>query len=277
MFNVAEDDYIKHQDLFPDFLRSTAESYNEYLESHEEIFFMFNQHLKYFPVINSWRIDIFGIWDICRMSVICAHAVYFEKLKDMFSESNISEEIIYYSGIVEYYLENFMYRSFGLLEKMAHAINITMGLGLSERMVSYHKVKDLMTREYPNHDITKELNKFENDCDILSDVRETRNAITHRSDPLSPGFVFEEIEFGPKEREPWENGLTRMRAQVFNQKDAKLDTDRYLDITIKFFFAISKVTGLVFLNILYEIDERFQNEQEHFHGIDFKQDDSNDN
>ena len=81
MFNVSEEHYIKYQLQYPDELLSTSQIYNSFKNMHEEVFFYLNEHLKLFPLLDSWRIEICYIWDVCRMSMICATTLYEEDVK----------------------------------------------------------------------------------------------------------------------------------------------------------------------------------------------------
>lgn len=269
MFNVDMEEYIKYQHKYPDVLGKVAEAYNKYEEAHPPIFLALNQHLKIFPVLNSWRIEICYIWDFCRMSMICAYTIYKGEFYDKFKvvpgkklDREIDGEMIFELQKFEYYLENVIYRTFSILEKYAHGVNLLLDLGLTEREISYARVKSKLYNEHGSHELTRAIKRFEKNEEVLKIIRETRNALTHRQDPLNPSFVNEDLEIDLEEKLP--ERPEKIIANIYAQKDPFLNTDKFFKTTDTFYHVLTKFIEHSLLEILRVLNDRFQEEQDFY-------------
>lgn len=199
MFNIDEEKYEKYDSFFPDELANIADNFNDFENETDEILLFFNQYLKFFPVINKWRIDVFNCWDICRRSLVCASQVYKEELEGIFTQIDIyTKERIYYESIVEYYIENVVYRIFSILEKTSHPANILLNLNFNERKVSFNSVLNVLEKNHVDKTITKLFQKID-DRISKSKVLEVRHSYIHRNDPMNPSYEIQEIEINMKE------------------------------------------------------------------------------
>lgn len=268
MFNVDEKDYIKHQDRYQDDLYEVSSIYNDYEDNTEEIFLALNQHLKHFPLLNSWRIEICYIWDICRMSMICAVSVYEEHYKNKLSQDDITDEYVHYSRTIEYYIENVIYRSFSILEKLAHGINHIINLGLPERAVSFAKIRQLLLEQKPNDLITGIIKKFEEDNDIYMSIREIRNAITHRKDPLAPVYSYDDIEVEIENAVP--EGPNKIKANILIQEESTITVDTLVESTIKYYPVFTELIDRTLRALLQTLDERFIEEQKYYQNLEIE-------
>jgi len=194
------------------------------------------------------------------MSMLSAYCVYEEKLKDRFEPTDISVERIYYTRTVEYFIENAIYRYFSILEKLAHSINVLMQFKLSEREVSFAKVRTLLNENYQDNLLTNEVNSFEANTEVLKTLRETRNATTHRKDPLAPTFVMEDLELDG----PVDEGPEKLIAQIFNVGEAPIDIDKLYSSTEEFYFVLTDFIKNILLIELEMLHKRFEQEQDHY-------------
>lgn len=117
MFNIKKRDFKKYINQFPDILEKIAHKYNEIENNHDEIFLVLNQYLKKFVFIDSWRVEICAIWDVCRLSLVCAISTYEKRLKGKFKPTDYPNKRLYYERTVEYYAENVIFRAFTILEE----------------------------------------------------------------------------------------------------------------------------------------------------------------
>ncbi len=264
MFNVNVRDYKKYEKNYTDELKNIAESYNQVEQNYEEILFLLNQYLKLFPLLNSWRIEVCYQWDVCRISMICAISTFERRVKRRFKTNDYSEKRLWYERIVEYYTENVILRSFSILEKLSHSINLLYNLELKERDTSFANVRNKLKEKYPSEIITKKIIQFESNDKVLKIIRETRHAITHREDPLGYIIKFEDIEVDSPFKVPESNTKNTIKATIPIADPPELNVESFVYITNDFYRILTTFLNDTLKIILEELMKRYENEESEF-------------
>jgi hypothetical protein len=189
--------------------------------------------------------------------MVCATAIYEEKIKDKYKTNRQTKERIYYSNISEYYLENTLVRLFSIIEKLSHAINLVLNLGFKERDVSFARIRDKLINIYPKHRITTFIEIFESSERTQNILRETRNAMTHRKDPLGSSYSFSEVLFEVPEGFN-EQGHISAIIPIF--ETPKLTLEELYNVVHEYYEVSTTLIKFVFLQLLLEISEKYDNE-----------------
>lgn len=263
-FNVSEDLVEKYEKFFPDLLSESATLYNEFEESfsgNDIMLLNLNQHLKFFPIINNWRQELFFQWDVCRQSLICASAIVKEYCIN-YKEDDVSVERIYNEYLVEYYLDNISYRVFSILDKTGHPLNLLLNLNLASRNVSYFNIRNIVTRDWP--EINTIFLEFEKDDEILSEFKEYRHSLTHRSHLLQPKFELGDIEIDLGGN--IENGLNgKLRVNMPERSEPEFSITELYETIEEIYNRLTVLLEKLFLFLLNEIKKRYNEEvEDHF-------------
>lgn len=258
-FNVPKGLVEKYEEFFPDLLFEPANVYNKFEESfnnEDSILLFLNQHLKLFPIINSWRKELFFQWDVCRQSLICASALV-KEFCVKYKEVDISNERIHNETLAEYYLDNISYRIFSILDKIGHPLNSALNLNFSVREVSYFKIKNRIKNDWP--EINKLFLEFENTDTVLTEFKEYRNSITHRNHLLQPEYELDDIELDLGEGN--ENGLNgKLLVNIPEKINPKISIIQLYETVEKTYNRLTSFLEKIFLVLLKEIKERYSNE-----------------
>lgn len=270
-FNIPEELVEKYEELFPDLLLDSANVYNEFEENFNDddaIMLYLNQHLKLFPIINSWRKELFFQWDICRQSLVCASALVKEYCVN-FKEDDVSLERMQAEFLAEYYLDNISYRVFSILDKIGHPLNSVLNLNFSAREVSYFKVKNRIKNDWT--EIYKLFLEFENNDRVLSEFKEYRNSLTHRNHLLQPNYELEDIEIDLGEDN--ENGLNgKVLINMPERISQKINVIQLYETVETTYNRLTIFLEKIFLVLLEEIKKSYINEvNEHLKEITKKE------
>ena len=266
MFNISMKDYVKYHHLYPDELKEIAETYNKietYLDN--DIFMSMNQHLRLFPLLNSWRVEICYAWDLCRRSMVCSTSTFEERIKHKFKSNRITENRVMQEGLVEYYLENAMYRLFAALDKCAYVVNILFSLHIQERRISFISANSILSEQYASHSIAQLFITFSNG-QALNRAREIRNGITHRMHPAAPSYYLDEIIIdltGSPKADP------RMKSIKFIapiRSEPSLTIRDFVDLAKSFYDAVTIFLNNLFTMVIDELQLRLNQEELEFGG-----------
>ena len=275
MFNVDLKDFESYTTQFPDVLDSIAKRYSDFEKHYPTILFALNQHLKWFPVLNEWRITICWQWDACRISMICATATYRKHVEHQATGDTQNEDTATATLRVQYYLENVIFRGFAVLEKLSHMVAILFQVGIQQRDVSFARVRSKLNDQYPHHPITHAYQDFENASSSL--IRELRNALTHRDDPLGQTWQMKDMEIAVKDMpadvvvdvsEPSERRITndndKLTVTVPIANNPILSVNQFFIETTAFYQNLTRLLENVLPLVLDELLMRLSKEEEEY-------------
>lgn len=266
-FNVSKKLVNKYEKSYPDLLSEIADEYNDFREkfkNNDEILLSLNQHLKLFPIVNSWRLELFYQWDVCRLSLICTSAIV-KEYSVKYKKNDISTERITNDFLIEYYLDNISFRVFSILDKIGHPLNLMLNLNLPSRKVSYFNIKNIISNDWP--EINKLFLEFENSDEILSKFKEYRNSLTHRNHLLQPKYELSDVEFDLGENN--ENGLNgKFKLNMPEMSLPEFNIIELYETTEEIYNRLTIFLEKLFLFLLNEIKKRY-NDGVEFHLNEF--------
>jgi hypothetical protein len=258
-FNVSKKLINKYEKFYPDSLSEVAGEFSEFKESfkgNDEILLTFNEHLKLFSIVNSWRLELFFQWDVCRLSLINASAIVKEYCVN-YKENDVSVERITNDFLAEYYLDNISFRVFSLLDKIGHPLNLMLNLNLPPRKVTYFNIKNNIANDWP--EINKLFLEFENSDEILSDFKEYRNSLTHRNHLLQPKYELNDVEIDLGENN--ENGLNgKLKVNMLEMSKPEFSIIELYETTEEIYNRLTIFLEKLFLFLLNEIKKRYSDE-----------------